>query len=247
MREGRYDEALPYFADPKLRASAQVYADSLHEAQSGWWNIDRAKAYFAAAALARSTGIEIMGTEGAPDYENVGGSYDCCIGQDDPKGPYVTQGERTRAAMSHAVPNSRFHYRYIAVDEASRAADLLPARSQAYAAVLCKATGWMMQTPGEDARARALYLRYVKNGPRVPWAKAFGQKCPDPDFAGATTMERKQVYRHWRHYASVHRWWLLGILLVVAAAGGFGAVRAHRAHAFSKFRAWISKLFRRRT
>jgi len=245
MRDGRYGEALPYFGDVNVRAGAKVYADALHDASSDWWDIDRARAYYTAAALARASGMEMMGTEGAPDYENVGGDYDCCIGQDDPKGPYVTAGEQARAKASTAAPNLRYHYRYVAVDEANRAADLLPPRSQAYAAVLCKATAWMFET-SEVSRAHALYMRYVKNGAHVAWGRQFGQKCPEPDFARAVALKRTLVYRHWRHYASVHRWWLAGVLLIFVAAGAFGAVRAHQRGAFAKFGAWVSEIFRRK-
>jgi cellulose synthase operon protein C len=233
MRDGRFDEALPYFSDPKTQAAAQVYAGSLHDGAHDWGRVDRAQALFAAAVLARSSGMEILGTEGGPDYASLAGNYNCCVGQDDPKGAYVTPGEKGQAAASKAWPNSRFHYRYIAADEASRAADLLPPRSQAYAAVLCKATGWMLQTD-EKARAHALYVRYVKTGARVPFAKTFGEKCPDPDFAGAVTLERHQLYRHWRHFVSVHRWWILGIGLAGLAALAFGIFAAVKAGMFSR-------------
>jgi hypothetical protein len=251
MREGRSDEAFAYFTDPKVRAAAQAYAAALHDSKSAWGQVDRAQAFFTAARLARVSGMDILGTEIGPDYYNVGGEYDCCIGQDNPKGVYVTTGEKTRAAASVAAPNIRYHYRYIAVDDASRAADLLPARSQAFAAVLCKASGWMMQTPGEGARAKSLYQRYVKNGPRVPWAKTFGRRCPEPDFNRAIAMERSRIYHHWRHYASVHRWWLAGFVLLAGAGGVFGALAMRKSpstpgtqarHLISR----ISNLFRKR-
>jgi hypothetical protein len=251
MRENRSDEAFAYFNDPKVRTAAQTYAAALHDSKSDWGRVDRAQAFFAAATLARRSGMDILGTEIGPDYYNVGGLYDCCIGQDAPKGAYVTAGEQARAAASVVQPNIRYHYRYIAVDDASRAADLLPARSQAFAAVLCKATGWMMQTPGEGARAKSLYQRYVKNGPRVTWAKTFGRKCPDPDFAGAVAMERSHIYHHWRHYVSVHRWWLVGFVLLAGVAGVFGAMRMRKPSSklgdgMRRFWSRISGAFRRR-
>ncbi len=253
MREGRSAEAFAYFSDPKVRAAAQAYAAALHDSTSDWGRVDRAQASFTAATIARVSGMDILGTETGPDYYNVGGSYNCCIGQDAPKGAYVTPAERARADASIAQPNTRYHYRYIAVDEAGRAADLLPARSQAFAAVLCRATGWMMRTPDESARVKALYLRYVKNGARVAWAKTFGRKCPDPDFTRAIAMERSQIYHHWRHYASVHRWWLVGFVLLGGAAGTFGAMRMRKSAAPSKLgdemrrlASRISDLFRKR-
>ena len=245
MRASRSDEAFAYFTDPKVRAAAQAYAAALHDSKSDWGQVDRGQALFTAATLARVSGMDILGTEIGPDYYNVSGLYDCCIGQDAPKGAYVTAGEQARAAASVVEPNIRYHYRYIAVDDAGRAADLLPARSQAFAAVLCKATGWMMQTPGEGARVKSLYQRYAKNGPGVAWAKTFGHKCPDPDFGRAIAMERSRIYHHWRHYASVHRWWLVGFVLLAGVAGVFGALRLRKSP--SKLDAWLQHLTSRVT
>jgi hypothetical protein len=124
----------------------------------------------------------------------------------------------------------RFHYRYIAVDEASAAADLLPPRSQAFAAVLCRATGWMLQTPGENARALSLYHRYLKQGPHVPWATHFGRNCPEPDFAGATALHRVKFYFHRPYNGSFH-WWEIGtgvVLLAMAGAGFLIFIAARR-------------------
>lgn len=209
MREGRYDEALGYFYDPSVRKWASDYADALHESESDWGRVDRGEAMFKAAVLARQWGMEIMGTEAEPDYASWDGAYDTGTGQTELKGPFITGDEKKRFAASKAKPDIRYHYRYIAVDEVNRAADLLPARSQAFAAVLCTATGWMMSTPGADAQLKALYRRYVKQGPHVAWAKHFGRDCPKPDFAGAIYLERVQPYRDLRRFVSRHRWTVL--------------------------------------
>lgn len=205
MRDGRTDEALDYFVLPDNKKDAQAYVDALNAGGSDWGRVDRAEALFNAAMLARHSGLNILGTEADPDYANLSGEYDTGVGQSDPKGAYVTKDERKRFDASKPKPNLRFHYRYVAVDEANAAADLLPARSQAFAAVLCAATGWMMETPGEDKRVHALYRRYVKQGAYVPWAKSFGQKCAKPDFAGAIYYERVQPFREARHYAGKHK------------------------------------------
>jgi hypothetical protein len=158
--------------------------------------------------------MEIMGTEADPDYAIYDGAYDTGLGQSDPKGAFATAEERKRFLASKPKPDLRYHYRYIAVDEVNRAADLLPPRTQAFAAVLCAGTGWMMSTPGEDARVKALYRRYVKEGPYVPWAKTFGHNCAKPDFAGAVSFERMKPFREARHFAGRHK----------TAALGFGGV-----------------------
>jgi len=219
MRDGRYAAALSYFGDPALRAKAARYAEALHEGETDWFPVNRANAYFTAAKLARLFGIDILGTEAAPDFYDLGGSFDSGIGQDKPTGAYVTAAERARAAASTAKPDLRFHYRYLAVDEVSAAADLLPQRSQAFAAVLCRASGWMLQTPGENARALSLYHRYLKQGAHVSWATHFGRNCPEPDFARASSLQHRQLYRHWRRTASLHRWWIAAIAALIAAMG----------------------------
>ena len=209
MREGRYAAAFRYFSDAKIRDKAKAYAMAVHEANTDWLPVDRAEAFFAAAKLARESGMDFLGTEAAPDYFAMSGDFDCCVGQDKPKGEFVTADERARDRASAPAPDQRFHYRYIATDEAVGAADLLPQRSQAFAASLCWADGWMMET-NQDDRARAIYKRYVTQGPHVAWAKHFGRNCPEPNFASAGALERREIYHHARHYASRRRWWIAG-------------------------------------
>jgi hypothetical protein len=222
MRDGRYSDADDYFTDAKTRETADIYAAALEAGQSDWGRVDRANALFDAAKIARESGMEILGTEADPDYAFTEGAFSFGEGQTDPKGAYVTADERARFAASKPDPNLRFHYRYIAVDLVNKAADLLPPRSQAFAAVLCTASGWMMETEGGDARNKALYRRYVKEGPFVPWAKHFGAKCPAPDFAGAIYLERVTPLRVMRHFVSHHRWGVLAgtVLLLLLAVGG---------------------------
>ena len=107
--------------------------------------------------------------------------------------------ERERVAATVAKPDRRYHYRYVAVDLASRAADLVPSRSQAYAAMLCEATGWIRFR--DAALARALYARYVANGPYVPWAADFGAQCEQPDFEGAAKRLHFERVRYAKHVA----------------------------------------------
>ena len=245
MRAGRYNDAFPYFpvtGDPRfgeidLRSTAKAYADHLHEAAHAWTDIGKAQALYAAAVIARENGMEILGFDQSPDFNDNGGSFPGGSGQDDKSmgQAFVTTGERKRYADSVAKPDARFHYRYLAADEASQAADRLPPRSQAFAAVLCKATGWMMEGPGdgyqddadqqaaaprEDERSRrigAFYHRYVKQGPYVAWADDFGRQCEEPDFTSARQLKRTQQLRAMRH-AIKYAWpyELAGFVVVVA-------------------------------
>jgi hypothetical protein len=110
--------------------------------------------------------MELSGTEESPDQASVGGQLADWLGpgQDGPftrtNAAWATQDEHVRYGASAARPDLRWHYRYVAADLAAEAADNLPARSQAYAAVLCTAASWMESSHAQD-RARALYRRYV--------------------------------------------------------------------------------------
>ncbi|WP_448189282.1 tetratricopeptide repeat protein [Azospirillum sp. sgz301742] len=229
MRDGRHGEALGYYSDPRVAGLAADYVQVLRAAQDGWWSIDRARAWHQAAVLARREGMEIMGTEAAPDYAVYSGSFDVGLGQRTLDGqPYVSDGERQRFDASRARPDERYHYRYLAVAHAEAAADLLPPRSQAFAAVLCQATGWMYSTARDD-RAQALYARYVKDGPLVEWAEHFGRDCPEPDFDSAA---QRQLAYHWmdaRDWAHGHRWPLAAAaVLFFAGVAGLWAIRRRR-------------------
>ncbi|WP_109124844.1 hypothetical protein [Dyella sp. C11] len=239
MRAARYDEARAYFPkddDPRvaatddsgktqpsnLRTKAAAYATALRDSKHAWSDISKAQALYTASVIAREDGMEILGYEQGPDFSDNGGSFQGGSGQAPKslKQAYVTDGERQRYADSVAKPDYRFHYRYVAADEANQAADLLPPRSQAFAAVLCKAAGWMLEGPpdyedhyqfyGDAApsqpsermrRATTLYQRYVKQGPYVAWAEDFGSNCEEPDFDRARALKRAQQVAEVRHVA----------------------------------------------
>lgn len=228
MRDGHFDEALAYFSAVKIRVAAKAYAAALANAARSWGRVDRAEALFAAATLARQSGLEMMGTEGPPDSFYTGGNFEEGLGRTTLSGDLITAGERQRFAASNAKPDQRFHYRYLAIEEAGRAADLLPPRSQAFAAVLCHASAWSSR---DEHTAIALWKRYVKEGARVPFAKTFGRSCPAPDFQNAILFERKVMLRAVLHYVSHRRWWFAdgGVLLLTAGFGLFVLRRRARA------------------
>ena len=186
MREGAYQQALPYFNDPNYQAAAKEYGQARTLAGSGS-GIAKAQALYTAAKLARLQGIDILGYELAPDYATYGGSYAPWSPLDEPpespeaqsaqdnyvkrRDAFVTELEKQRLAASLATPNKRFHYRFVATELAGQAADAVPARSQAFAAVLCHATAWVINRDAPEAQK--IYARYVKEGPYVPWAGIF--------------------------------------------------------------------------
>lgn len=213
LREERYDEAVAYFDSDTLRKKAKWYGELRHDAESKWWPSKRASAYFQAAHLARFDGMELLGYEMAPDYATFGGNYS--LESTELKvGPLVADEEVKRQQASAAQPDQRYHYRYVANALASQAADHLPHTSQAFAAVLCAATGW---SP-DQAEKTALYKRYVKEGPYVQWAVSFGEHCPEPDFQNADKRYVTQALSPLRETLRPYKRWLeIGAGVVLAA------------------------------
>ena len=70
---------------------------------------------------------------------------------------------------------------------AQQAADLLPPKSRAYAAVLCNAASWVIK---RDAKTgRALYQRYINTGTRYRGRQ------------NSATTARRRTSPPWRHNA----------------------------------------------
>lgn len=148
---------------PTPEGGTVAYVEALNQAQAAKSEVERARAWYTAATLAADfqSGAEIMGTEGKPDYAGNGGSFTGGVGPWElkPDDPFVSEGERQRYKASAAKPDFRYHYLFVGTDEAIHAADLLPARSQAFAAVMCNATSWMMDgglCPASASDLRAL-------------------------------------------------------------------------------------------
>ena len=186
MRAGRYEEAVNYFAIPNYRQAAQDFANLMKAAKDKSADKNaRAKSYYQAAALLRSQGLDFTGYEMTPDYNIYGAGYsylgDAFNTKDIKDKSWISAAEAARAKKSLPDADNRFlHYRWQAVDLAQKAADLLPPKSQAYAAVLCNAAGWVI---ARDAKTgRALYQRYIKNGTQFEWGAKFGYNCPAPEF-----------------------------------------------------------------
>ena len=151
------------FSEPPKDAIAE-YVQALNDANTARSNVDRARAFYRAAALAGDfkSGNKIMGAEGPPDYYTGGvGRFELR-----PDDRFVTDGERQRFKDSAPQPNRRYHYIFVGADEAIHAADLLPSRSQAFAAVLCNATSWI--TDGTSCPVRASDLRRSRLGSEAP-------------------------------------------------------------------------------
>lgn len=214
LRMGRDQEALAYFDDPALRDKAAALIAARRD--SGTWSSNaRAQALFLQAKLTRENGMELLGTELAPDMAVHKGSFEMDPFPLQPT-DYVSSGETARANASAVAPDARYHYRYIATDLAQQAAALVPAHSQAYAAMMCQANSWVIDT--DTKRATSLYRQYLREGAHVAWGKQFGRACPQPDFAAARWLPWKQRYWQVRHWTR-HEWpfVLCGLGLVAIA------------------------------
>jgi len=215
MRDGRRKEAIRYFDDPAIYTAARQYTDALDKAQSFWrWPGTRAEAWFTGALLARADGLELLGFEREPDFKMWDGEYDYDQTAGKPDTSYQTEDERKRAAASRAVHDVRFQYRLTAVDHASASADLLPHSSQAFAAVLCEASTWVIDR--QPKQAAQLYKRYIHQGAHMSWATSFGRACPVPDFDAASAWRLNRRAIRIRKHAKAHP--LLAGLLVAGVA-----------------------------
>jgi hypothetical protein len=245
MREGRLAEAQPYFPPPAKdapdeRTMATDYRSAVGAAQPTWrWrDVTRVEALFKVATLTRTQGMELMGTEGPPDFAALDGSFGFGIGQTGPWGQqekkadgwrkFVDQTEIERVAASAPKPDARFHYRGVAADRALEAAALLPHGSQAYAATLCWASRYAKEV-GDQKRAWSIYKLYVATGPYQPWAKTFGSKCPDPDFDGARDYWPKRIVQEARRHPAFAA--VAGLAIALLIAGSVVAIRRRRMRA----------------
>lgn len=219
LREGRYAEAVPYFASGDLQQAARDYGLAREQAENAWTAIGRAEGYYRAAQLARQQGLELLGYELSPDEAWSAGSYGIYgneLAKPVEAGGLLTAAEAQLQNANAAQPNRRYHYRWVAADLANRAADLLPPRSQAFAAVLCKASGWINYRDLDGARH--YYRRYVQQGPYVEWASNFGFECQEPDFERARELTWSQREQALRQLLRPFKYVLpLGLLVLLAS------------------------------
>ena len=173
VREDRYDDAKQYMPAPYdkiLEKYVKALKDGANEKLS---KTERAHAWFTAAWLARYDGMELMGTEGAPDAFAEGGSFEMPdLAKERRTGTYQTVAydkegqalydkdgnpkmksvpaflkasakEVQRLNTNKIAPDIRFHYRLIAGALAMKAAALLPDNSEEVADVVNTAGLWV--------------------------------------------------------------------------------------------------------
>ena len=149
-RELRAKEARDYFP-----AQWQRNFDELLRAVDAGWTESapadrRAKSLFTAAVIARTNGMELLGTELAPDWHLYGGDFEGSLTWETratnelaAKVNFASADEIRRATRHDPDPNARFHYRYQAAFLAWEAAKIMPDNADETARVLCTAGTWL--------------------------------------------------------------------------------------------------------
>jgi LysM repeat protein len=158
----RGDEARDYYPLewlPSFVALAQELGTGWDESRPAG---QRAKALFTAALITRTNGMELLGTEVAPDWHIHGGDFEEGVTpaaratNPAAKVLVVSQDEWRRAAGPSADPELRFHYRYQAAALAWEAARLMPNNSDETARVLWTGGTWLK---GRDPETADLFYK----------------------------------------------------------------------------------------
>ncbi|MBI1178125.1 hypothetical protein GC207_11885 [bacterium] len=149
-RADRFSEARPYFP-PEWRPAFDDLVEHLNVAEdTSRSKSDRATAFWSAAQLTRTNGMELFGTALEPDWQIWDGEFEdggpsfairATIPEASPLHP--SDDETKRIKSSAPDPDHRFHYRYLAANLAWKAADLMPDQSDETAHVLCAAGSWL--------------------------------------------------------------------------------------------------------
>jgi hypothetical protein len=168
----RGDEARDYYP-----AQWQPHFDELAAALRTAWDESlpseqRVSAFVDAAMTTRSKGMELLGTELAPDWHCVDGRHEGDLTAQFRKTNEnftlmpASPDELARYAQNHADPETRFHYRYQAALLGWEAAKMLPNDSEETARILCLAGSWLKARDPETAD-----LFY----------KALARRCPNTE------------------------------------------------------------------
>ena len=186
MRDQRYEEAAAYFPvlynqnenmKIDLFAQAQAYVHALHESRKFWHtDITKAQYLFEAAMILRFYGKELLGYEGHFQHNPHAGIDERPRSSPLTNGTWQSDDEHIRYAATSSGLKKPWYYREMAIRLVEQAADKVPARSQAFAAMLCQASNW-----GNMENKKNLYERYLREGAHVPW-RFNNRDCPMPDF-----------------------------------------------------------------
>ena len=197
VREDQYQDAARYIKPPYDKVLAK-YVQALNDGNNEKLSQEeRARAWFTAAWLARYDGMELMGTEAAPDGFDSGGEFenvdlakqrtagfwtlstDVNDKETIAKFPLVlkpSKQEMKRLEQFRIRPDIRFHYRIIAGALAMRAAALLPDNTAELSDVINTAGRWVAD---RDDKVADRYYQQLKS------------RCAKTDIG------RSAIARHW--------------------------------------------------
>lgn len=169
-RQGSWLEAAEYHddADPARRSrrmaeALRAWADPHRDAD------ERSETIWQAAKILREHGLELIGTEGAPDWAHYEGQLDLGASEDIVRGllddPHVAADVARRMAASRTEPDRRWHYRYKAAELGWQAASVLPDDDDRTATILTTAGGWLKYRDPEAANR--FYQALVRRCPNT--------------------------------------------------------------------------------
>jgi hypothetical protein len=182
-RERRPAEAQRYLPEP-WRSAYATFLEHLATARDIRGDAEtRGNAFWSAAHLLRRQGIEMIGTEVAPDWQAYGGNYSDTAMPTLRSPPETlpplnaSLSELARVGRSQVSPNKRWHYRYLAGSLALEGANLLPKTSDKAARMLCHASSWIINR--DPAASNVFYRAYQKRAMHLTSSIAdFGRGCP---------------------------------------------------------------------
>ena len=164
VRVGRANEASPYLAEDCRPGIAKLVESLQRGRDESLTAAERAAAWWQAATVTRSQGMELLGTEGAPDWAAYGGNFESGVSIADRESTNAlaraSLDELRRGREHRPEPDNRFHYRYIAASMAWEAASLMPNNDLETAQVLCRAGSWLKAR--DPATADVFYKSLVR-------------------------------------------------------------------------------------
>jgi len=162
--------------------------------------LDRARNRFTAAWIARTNGLELLGTEVSPDWAIWSGSYEFGPSPEERaslKAPHVppTPKELARATAHAPDPDRRFHYRYQAAFLAWDAAQWMPNNDPETAQMLYTAGLWLKAR--DPKTADLFYKALVRRcrGTELGDAADRQRWFPELDATGKPIVTRKPSQR----------------------------------------------------
>ncbi len=178
VRAQRIPEALSFIPQAFKEPLSRFEAARKEQTPESLWR---------AAKLARHQGMELMGTEVAPDWTYFDGINELPSTWSGRSAPpkedeplLAPLGEERRRVRAHSpTPDLRFHYRHTASDLVLQATEAMPKSSQRAALMLCHAAGWHRRWHQE--RFSSLYRALVRRNYLWSWSHRFGYDCPPLD------------------------------------------------------------------